>query len=150
MGAPNDSKVGQQALFQNMKALILVLSCFTGSCQDLFLEPNAIKDAHLQDTQQCAVMSDTDFNGHDLQPTTSRYATSPDECCSLCANNTAAGCNVWTFMPPSVCYLKTSAAGQRQFQNYVSGCIGPCPSPPPPSPPPTPSPTPPGQPIPHG
>jgi len=74
--------------------------------------------------QSCNSLADTDFNGYDVQPLQRRSASSSDECCEMCSNNTAAGCKVWTYMPNGVCYLKTSAAGQRSMPGYVSGYIG--------------------------
>jgi len=97
----------------------------------------------------CVTLNHTDFDGHDLKPVTSRNAKSASACCDLCT--TTATCNVWTFIPhSSVCFLKTSAAGIRQFEDYVSGCKAgvSCPAGPPPPPPPRPPPSPPPPPAP--
>ena len=96
----------------------------------------------------CTALQNTDFDGHDLQPTTPRQANGSAGCCDLCV--ATPNCSVWTYMgEPStlgkICWLKTDAAGVRTMNHYTSGCnpgvscpSAPTPTPPAPTPPPTP------------
>lgn len=79
----------------------------------------------------CALQQDVDFDGNDLDTTT---ASSPQECCSKCANHT--GCKYFTIEHASggTCWLKSSDAGRRPYADHVSGQPGGGPPPPPPGP----------------
>ena len=94
----------------------------------------------------CKLENDTDFEGHDLPPSSGRWTgvTNASECCQLCRH--APHCTAFTFYVfdeatsgRGVCYGKTSSAGRRPLPNTISGTVlGPKPPPLPPTPPPSP------------
>lgn len=86
-----------------------------------------------QPADDCALQTDTDFDGNDLATTT---ASSPVDCCNKCA--AYAGCKFFTIEHAAggTCWLKSSDAGRRPYADHVSGQPGGGPPPPPPPPPP--------------
>ena len=81
--------------------------------------------------QHCSVFRNaTDFTGHDLPEGSHSGVSTVTECCQLCALEPA--CKAYTlWVSGKTCFLKASDAGQRPFDDHVSGYPGA--SPPPPS-----------------